>query len=162
MAMIVHDLRIGSVHLEVCRFQDERNASCRPNNFQRDAKNAMSALEKIEIGTFATSGWVIFPPDSVRIVSWNIDRGLHLDRVIQFLAGTKADILLLQEADQNARRTHHINVAREIAVKLRMNYAFGREFQELTQGSRTSPAYHGQVTLSRWPLCNCRIIRFAE
>jgi endonuclease/exonuclease/phosphatase family metal-dependent hydrolase len=129
---------------------------------RRDAKNAMSALEQIETGTFATPSWVIFPPDSVRVVSWNINRGLHLDRVIQFLAGTKADILLLQEADQNARRTHHINVAREIAQKLRMNYAFAKEFQELTQGSRTSPAYHGQVTLSRWPLSNCRIIRFEE
>ena len=129
---------------------------------QRDAKNAMSALEQVETGTFATPSWVIFPPDSVRVVSWNINRGLHLDRVIQFLTGTKADILLLQEADQNARRTHQINVAREIAEKLRMNYAFGREFQELTQGSRTSPAYHGQVTLSRWPLSNCRIIRFEE
>ena len=129
---------------------------------QRDAKNAMSALEQIETGTFATPSWVISPPDSVRVVSWNINRGLHLDRVIQFLTGTKADILLLQEADQNARRTHQINVAREIAQKLRMNYAFGREFQELTQGSRTSPAYHGQVTLSRWPLSNCRIIRFEE
>ena len=129
---------------------------------QRDAKNAMSALEQIETGTFATPSWVISPPDSVRVVSWNINRGLHLDRVIQFLTGTKADILLLQEADQNARRTHQINVAREIAQKLRMNYAFGREFQELTQGSRTSPAYHGQVTLSRWPLSNFRIIRFEE
>src|SRR6267142_5919566 len=107
---------------------------------QRGARNAMSALEQIETGTFATPTWVIFPPDSVRVVSWNINRGLHLDRVIQFLTGTKADILLLQEADQNARRTHQINVAREIAEKLRMNYAFGMEFQELTQGSRTSPA----------------------
>jgi endonuclease/exonuclease/phosphatase family metal-dependent hydrolase len=41
-----------------------------------------------------------------------------------------------------------------------MNYVFGREFQELTQGTKTSPAYHGQATLSRWPLSNCRIIRF--
>jgi len=36
----------------------------------------------------------------------------------------------------------------------------GLEFQELTQGSRTSPAYHGQATLSRWRLANPRIIRF--
>ena len=129
---------------------------------QRDSKYAMSALEQIETGTFAVPGWVIFPPDSIRVVSWNINRGLRLDRVIEFLAGAKTDILLLQEADQNARRTHHINVAREIAQKLRMNYAFAREFQELTQGSRMSPAYHGQVTLSRWPLSNCRIIRFEE
>ena len=129
---------------------------------QRDWKQAMSALEQIETGTFVTASWLTFPRNSVRVVSWNINRGLHLDRVIEFLAGAKADILLLQEADQNARRTHHINVAKKIAQKLRMNYAFGKEFQELTQGSRTSPAYHGQATLSRWPLSNCRIIRFQE
>jgi endonuclease/exonuclease/phosphatase family metal-dependent hydrolase len=93
-------------------------------------------------------------------VSWNIERGSKLRRVIEFLAGEKADIVLLQEADLNARRTHHINVAREIAQKLAMNYVFGREFQELTQGTKTPPAYHGQATLSRWPLSNCRIIRF--
>jgi endonuclease/exonuclease/phosphatase family metal-dependent hydrolase len=129
---------------------------------QRESNYAMRALEQIETGTFAVPGWLIFPPDSIRVVSWNINRGLRLDRVIEFLAGARTDILLLQEADQNARRTHHINVAREIAQKLRMNYAFAREFQELTQGSRTSPAYHGQVTLSRWPLSNCRMIRFEE
>jgi endonuclease/exonuclease/phosphatase family metal-dependent hydrolase len=129
---------------------------------QTNPKKEMSALEQIETGTFATPSWVLFPPDSVRVVSWNINRGLQVDRVIDFLAVAKADILLLQEADENARRTRHINVAREIAQKLRMNYAFGREFQELAQGSKTSPAYHGQVTLSRWPLSNCRIIRFEE
>src|SRR6516225_1375275 len=76
--------------------------------------------------------------------------------------GASADIILLQEADLNARRTHHINVAREIAQTLEMNYVFGREFQELTQGSKASPAYHGQATLSRWPLSNSRIIRFQK
>src|SRR5215475_11258374 len=56
----------------------------------------MSVLDQIETGTFATPGWVIFPPDSVRVVSWNIDRGLQLDKIIDFLTGAKADILLLQ------------------------------------------------------------------
>lgn len=41
-----------------------------------------------------------------------------------------------------------------------MNYVFGREFQELAQGSEASPAYHGQATLSPWPLSNSRILRF--
>ena len=41
-----------------------------------------------------------------------------------------------------------------------MNYVFGREFEELTQGSRTSPAYHGQATLSPWRLRNARVIPF--
>ena len=119
-------------------------------------------MQEIESGNFAVPRWLFFPPDSIRVVSWNIDRGLKLSGVIDFLAGAKADIILLQEADLNARRTHHINVAREISQTLELNYVFGREFQELTQGSKASPAYHGQATLSRWPLSNSRIIRFQK
>jgi endonuclease/exonuclease/phosphatase family metal-dependent hydrolase len=122
----------------------------------------MNDVQDIESGNFAVPRWLIGTPDSIRVVDWNIDRGLKLRGVIDFLAGAKADIILLQEADLNARRTHHINVAREIAQKLEMNYVFGREFQELTQGSKTSPAYHGQATLSRWPLSNSRMIRFQK
>jgi len=119
-------------------------------------------MQEIESGNCSVPRWNLFSPDSVRVVSWNIDRGSKLHQVIEFLADEKADIVLLQEADLNARRTHHINVARGIAQKLAMNYVFGREFQELTQGSKTSPAYHGQATLSRWPLSNSRIIRFQK
>jgi endonuclease/exonuclease/phosphatase family metal-dependent hydrolase len=103
---------------------------------------------------------VVFPPNCIRIVSWNINRGLQLQRIIEFLEAARADLVLLQESDLNARRTHHLNIAKEISQKLEMNYVFGREFQELTQGSRTSPACHGQATLSRWQLSGARIIRF--
>ncbi len=122
----------------------------------------MTETNEIETGNFAAPRWLLCPPDSIKVVTWNIDRGLQLQRVIDFLASAKADILLLQEADENAKRTHHVNVAREIAQKLQMNYVFGREFEELTQGTRASPAYHGQATLSRWPLANFRIIRFQK
>ena len=117
---------------------------------------------EIETGNFAVSRWVLCPPSSLKIVNWNINRGLQLQKVIQFLAGAKPDVVLLQECDLNARRTHHLNIAREIAQQLQLNYVFGREFQELTQGSRRSPAYHGQSTLSRWPLSNSRILRFQK
>jgi endonuclease/exonuclease/phosphatase family metal-dependent hydrolase len=117
-------------------------------------------MDDIETANFAIPHSVLVRPDSIRAVNWNINRGLQLQRIIEFLASTKADLILLQETDLNARRTHHINITREISQKLQMNYIFGREFQELTQGSRGSPAYHGQATLSRWPLSNSRIIRF--
>jgi endonuclease/exonuclease/phosphatase family metal-dependent hydrolase len=122
----------------------------------------MNSRQEIESGSFAVPRWAPYRPDSIKVVDWNIDRGLKLDGTIEFLAGAKADIILLQEVDVNCRRTHHVNVAREIAQKLEMNYVFGREFQELTQGSKTSPAYHGQTTLSRWPLSKSRIIRFKK
>lgn len=41
-----------------------------------------------------------------------------------------------------------------------MNYVFGREFQELTEGSGIAAAYHGQATPSRWNLVNLRVLRF--
>jgi len=111
---------------------------------------------------FAPSQWLSLPRSSIRVVDWNIDRGLQLRAIIDFLGDAKADIFILQEVDINARRTHRLNIAQEIARKLRLNYVFGREFVELTQGSNTSPAYHGQATLSRWKISNSRIIRFRE
>ncbi len=75
--------------------------------------------KEIEVGNFAPTGRMLWPQNSIRVIDWNIDRGL-------------------------------------------LNYVFGREFVELTQGSDTSPAYHGQATLSRWKISNSRIIRFQQ
>ncbi|HTB12424.1 MAG TPA: endonuclease/exonuclease/phosphatase family protein [Bryobacteraceae bacterium] len=94
------------------------------------------------------------------MVDWNIDRGLRLKEIIEFLDAQRADVLMLQEVDLNARRTQYRNIAEEIAKQLRMNCVFGCEFEELAQGRRDSPAFHGQATLSRWPLLIPRVIRF--
>jgi endonuclease/exonuclease/phosphatase family metal-dependent hydrolase len=119
-------------------------------------------MPEIVAGNFAPFRWVIWPPGSLRIVDWNIDRGLHLQAIIDFLASTNADILILQEVDLNARRTQRLNIAEEIARKLQMDYVFGREFEELVQGYKASPAYHGQAILAKWPISNPRLIRFSR
>jgi len=119
-------------------------------------------MKEIVTGNFAPVRWVIWPPSSLRIVDWNIDRGLQLPGIIDFLASANADVLILQEADLNARRTHRLNIAEEIARKLQMNYVFGREFEELVQGTKESPAYHGQATLTKWPILKPRLIRFSR
>lgn len=120
------------------------------------------STKEIVIENFAPSQWLSWPRSSIRIVDWNIDRGLQLGSIIDFLGDTKADVFILQEVDINARRTHRLNIAREIAQKLRLNYAFGLEFVELTQGSTSSPAWHGQATLSRWRITNPRVIHFQQ
>ena len=119
-------------------------------------------MQEIVTGNFAPFKWMLWPSRSLRIVDWNINRGQQLQGVIEFLASTNADILILQEVDFNARRTHRLNIAQEIARKLEMDYVFGCEFQELVQGSKSSPAYHGQATLSRWPISKPRLIRFSK
>ena len=127
-----------------------------------DRYSVSVAMQEIVTGNFAPFLRVTCPPSCLHIVDWNINRGQQLPALLDFLASTNADILILQEADLNARRTQRLNVAEEIARKLQMNYVFGREFEELVQGSEASPAYHGQATLSRWPICNPRLIRFSR
>ena len=119
-------------------------------------------MREIVTGNFAPLRLVLWPPSSLRVVNWNIDRGQQLEGVIDFLAGANADILILQEVDLNARRTHHLNIAEEIARRLQMNYVFGREFQELVQGSKIDPAYQGQAIFSKWPISGPRLIRFSR
>jgi endonuclease/exonuclease/phosphatase family metal-dependent hydrolase len=119
-------------------------------------------MQEILTGKFAPLSLMLWPPKSLRIVDWNIERGQQLQGITDFLASANADILILQEVDVAARRTHRLNIAEEIARKLGMNYVFGREFEELVQGSKNSPAYHGQATLSKWPILNPRLIRFSR
>ena len=107
-------------------------------------------MKDVLTGSFAPRDHDRRPLRRMRVVNWNIERGLQLPAILDFLESQNADLLILQEVDLNARRTRRLNVAEEIARRLQMNYVFGREFEELTQGSRTSPAYHGQVTLSRY------------
>src|ERR1700674_1931488 len=119
-------------------------------------------MNDILTGSYALPRLALWPLSALRVVNWNIERGMRLAEVIDFLDSQKADLLILQEVDLNARRTHYLNIAEELACKLGMNYFFGREFEELTQGSQTSPAYHGQAVLSRWRLKTPRLIRFRE
>jgi len=133
----------------------QQHKSCEPQ-----FTTAAMSMDQIETGTLCTGGVISKAPDVIRVVSWNIARGYRLDGVTEFLLNNKADLIILQETDRNSRRTLYRNIAKEIAQKLRMNYVFGIEFQELSQGSYQSPAYHGQATLSPWPISKAHILRF--
>lgn len=96
----------------------------------------------------------------VRVVSWNIERGLNFDLIRLALSdpaefrqtalqraaldATKqakveeqlkmladADIIVLNEVDLGTKRTDYRDVARDLAHALRMNYVFGVEFVEV-------------------------------
>lgn len=119
-----------------------------------------SSFDRVTSGDFAVPRIQLWPRESFRVVDWNIERGLQLSAIIEFLKKCNADLILLQEVDLNAKRTHHLDIAQEIAKALKLNFVFAKEFEELTQGSHKSPAYQGQATLSSWPIRNSRVIRF--
>ena len=96
---------------------------------------------------------------SARVVSWNIDRGGELDRVSAELEREPPDLCLLQEVDWNAARTGNRDIARELATRLHLNFAYGIEFEELSQQG-DKPAFIGQATLTRLPIRRSRVLRF--
>ena len=54
-------------------------------------------FDGIETGSF---GELTPYPDSLHVLSWNINRGLQLDAIIEFLAKENADLILLQKSNR--------------------------------------------------------------
>jgi len=97
----------------------------------------------------------------VRVVQWNIERGIEYDAIRAALTGSnqfarlidssahprgsrdrktilqqvallkQADVIVLNEVDWGMKRTDYRNVAADLAAALRMNYAYGVEFVEV-------------------------------
>jgi endonuclease/exonuclease/phosphatase family metal-dependent hydrolase len=97
---------------------------------------------------------------SLRVITWNIDRGYDLDRIKSTLAELQADLMFFQEVDLHSRRAHDADVASILAQSLGYNYALGIAFQEMGQSVDGRPAYQGQATLCRCPIRNSRVLRF--
>lgn len=100
------------------------------------------------------------PGGAVRVVCWNIERGVQFDGIRRYLEQEPPDLALLQEADWEARRSRGRRVAEELGGRLGLEWAFAPEFRELGQRIRGREAWHGQATLSRLPLRSVRVLRF--
>ncbi len=96
----------------------------------------------------------------IRVVDWNIERGLKLAGVMEFLERQRPDLCILQEVDLNAKRTGQRHLADDLAARFGFNYVFGVEFEELSQGSVTDRAFSGQAILARYRIAGPRILRF--
>jgi endonuclease/exonuclease/phosphatase family metal-dependent hydrolase len=149
----------------------------------------------------------------LRVVQWNIERGLEYEAIEaaftseerfaallnekDFPPGSRerleilqqasllraADVIVLNEVDWGMKRTEYRSVAADLARSLRMNYAFGVQFVELSpvhlsQNQKPSDkseaeiarivevdpelykGLHGVAILSRFPLENVRLAPF--
>ena len=101
---------------------------------------------------------------SVRATAWNIERGTHLEPIIEILGEHPliggSDVYLLTELDLGMVRSHNRNVTREIGQTLGLNYAFAPCYIALNKGSgledqvpgENVQALHGNALFSRHPL----------
>lgn len=105
----------------------------------------------------------------LRLVAYNLERGLKLDRQIELLrrhprlAG--ADVYLLCELDRGCARTGSRHVARELAEALGLYWAWAVQYVELPSPARRREAWvdgiggHGVAILSRYPLCDVQVLK---
>lgn len=151
----------------------------------------------------------------IRVAHWNIQRGIEFEVIKALLTNDPAfvsmldqekfgkdaedlaelmsevallrdaDVIVLNEVDVGMKRSGYRNVAAELADAMKMNYAFGVQFVELSpiylsekkkpndQEEReileiieVDPAryrgLHGLAILSRFPLENVRLVPFAN
>eukprot|EP01083_Nonionella_stella_P278607 947506_1 len=71
--------------------------------------------------------------------------------------------------DWGMARSGNIDTTKEMAASLQMNYAYGVEFLELTNGNakeinatigeRNLIGYHGNVVMTKWPIIKSEIVR---
>ena len=111
-------------------------------------------------GRYATRAGALDKP--IRLLTWNIERGLRLPGVVDFLGRLKPDVCLLQEVDLYTNRTGRRDVADLLAERFEFDYVFGVEWQELSQGSDSQPAYQGQAVLTRCRIEDPHILRFCR
>src|SRR5262245_1766815 len=97
----------------------------------------------------------------LRVVTWNIERGIRFDAIAARLDALDADVVLMQEVDRFCARSGDRDVARDLAVALRMNWITGGEFQEIGEGG-DRPCVSGQAILSRQPINDGSVVRFAD
>jgi endonuclease/exonuclease/phosphatase family metal-dependent hydrolase len=109
-------------------------------------------------------------PKSVAALAWNIERGNIFEGIVDALQNhddlKDKDLLLLTELDYGMARSGNRFVAREIAERLNLNYAFAPVYIALQKGSGVEAAaegentrsIHGLAMFSKWPMKNVHAV----
>ena len=83
--------------------------------------------------------------NDLKIIEWNIERGMVINGILEELEKINADILLIQEIDIDCERSKRINCLTEISKRLKMSYAYVSEFCELYDKIRKEKDQGGGV-----------------
>ena len=93
---------------------------------------------------------------TVRILSWNIERGYQPERIAAAIAALRPDVVCLQEVDWGNERTGSRDVLDALAGRLQMLGLFAVEFLELASLRRSARIAGGGATgnaiLTRFPV----------
>jgi endonuclease/exonuclease/phosphatase family metal-dependent hydrolase len=82
----------------------------------------------------------------IRVLSWNIERGHHPERIAATIAALRPDIACLQEVDWGNERTGNLDILEFLAQRLGMLGLYGIEFLELASPDRSHRLSGGGAT----------------
>mmetsp|Transcript_9754 Transcript_9754/g.15642 ORF Transcript_9754/g.15642 Transcript_9754/m.15642 type:complete len:411 (+) Transcript_9754:3-1235(+) len=135
----------------------------------------ISNLDHVEIDNSIAdpSNCTIAPGRAMKVVNWNAERGTHWSQYVELSKTTPAlkdaDLIILNEMDIGMARSQNVHTTRRLAFALGMNYAWGLEFVELTNGNaeeqkatkgqKNSMGLHGNAILSKCKLYDPIIVR---
>jgi endonuclease/exonuclease/phosphatase family metal-dependent hydrolase len=87
----------------------------------------------------------------LRILTWNVERGIKAAEIIADLRRADADIVCLQEIDSGCDRSSGVDIGVAVAKALGLNYLFQLEFVELNSAAgQTLHGVHGNGILSKF------------
>jgi endonuclease/exonuclease/phosphatase family metal-dependent hydrolase len=95
---------------------------------------------------------------------FNIERGAYLKQIIAYFRYhallRDVDVIFANEVDCGMARTGNLDIPREIAGALGMNFAYAVEFLSLEAGQKgNGPGFHGNAVFSRFPLSGIKAVR---
>jgi endonuclease/exonuclease/phosphatase family metal-dependent hydrolase len=154
---IAHDLAAHYPALRRIRTRKALHASPLWRDIGAEVTRVTSAIAREDRPDAQPAG------ERLRVVAWNIQRGLRFDAIAAALrdhpALRDADVVCLAEVDCGMGRSGNRDVARELARALGMSYAFGVSYLVLEDDWGENPgaapnqlALAGTAILSRAPL----------
>ena len=118
------------------------------NEFQKEL-----SLAKIYVKNESLVPDSIEHHNSLRILTWNIERGVNPERLSAYINQVKPDVVCLQEVDWSNQRTKNVDVLDRIARSTAMLGFFGVEFFEMQNSpaneSASGGGVHGNAILTR-------------
>ena len=135
-----------------------------PNLDHVEIDNTIASADACKIGT---------PGRTLKVVDLNAERGIYWSEFAEMIDRdprlSNPDILILNEMDIGMARSRNVHTTRNLAFRLGMNYAWGLEYVELTNGNQEETeatagmtndmGLHGNAILSSCPIFDPILVR---
>ena len=122
-----------------------------PEEFGPNLTRLVPHLNTVEVdNSISTNANCTVNSPNITVIEFNAERGTHWLEALHFLKDATADVIILNEMDIGMARTDQQHTTKLMAQMLNMNYAWGLEFVELTNGDKEEqdrfgglPNFHG-------------------